>query len=42
MSTSTESISKKITAYQLLGWTPLLLTIIGATTVVVLSVISDL
>lgn len=32
----------KITPYQLLGWTPLLLVAIGSSIVVALSVISDL
>lgn len=42
MSAATKSSKKKITAYQLLGWTPLLLVTIGAGIVVALSVISDL
>jgi hypothetical protein len=42
MSTATKTPGKKITAYQLFGWVPLLITVVGATTIVALSVISDL
>jgi hypothetical protein len=41
MSTATKPKRKKITAYQLFGWTPLLVTAVGANIVVVLSVMSQ-
>jgi hypothetical protein len=41
MSTATKPARKKITAYQVFGWTPLLVTTIGAGIVVVLSVMSQ-
>jgi hypothetical protein len=41
MSTETGS-SKKISAYQLVGWIPLLITVTGATIVVAISVLRDL
>jgi hypothetical protein len=41
MSTTTKPERKKVTAYQLFGWTPLLVTTIGAGIVVALSVISQ-
>ena len=42
MDSALKSARKKITAYQLLGWVPLLITVVGATTVVAFSVIRDL
>jgi hypothetical protein len=42
MSTATKPARKKITAYQLFGWTPLAITTIGAGIVVVISVLRDL
>jgi hypothetical protein len=42
MSKINTSASKKITPYQLLGWTPLFITMVGATVVVALSVLRDL
>jgi hypothetical protein len=41
MSTTTKPERKKVTAYQLFGWTPLLVTTIGAGIVVAVSVISQ-
>lgn len=41
MSTATKPERKKITAYQLFGWVPLLVTALGATIVVALSVMSQ-
>jgi hypothetical protein len=41
MSTTTKPERKKVTAYQLFGWTPLLVTTIGAGIVVALSVMSQ-
>jgi hypothetical protein len=41
MTTEVKSAPKKITAYQLFGWTPLLVTALGAGIVVVLSVMSQ-
>lgn len=41
MNTTTKSASKKITAYQVFGWTPLFITVVGATVVVALSIIRD-
>jgi hypothetical protein len=42
MTTATKPARKKITAYQLFGWTPLAITTIGAGIVVALSVLRDL
>ncbi|WP_426852140.1 hypothetical protein [Candidatus Planktophila dulcis] len=42
MSTPMKTAPKKITAYQLLGWTPLAITAVGAGIVVFLSVLRDL
>jgi len=41
MSTAMKPERKKITAYQLFGWTPLLVTAVGANIVVALSVMSQ-
>jgi hypothetical protein len=41
MSTTTKPVRKKITAYQVFGWTPLAVTAIGASIVVALSVMSQ-
>jgi len=42
METTKTARSKKITAYQIFGWTPLLITTVSAGIVVVLSVLRDL
>ncbi|CAM8629295.1 hypothetical protein [Candidatus Planktophila dulcis] len=42
MNTEIKSERKKITAYQVFGWTPLAITAIGAGIVVFLSVLRDL
>lgn len=42
MTTATKPERKKITAYQLFGWTPLLITTVGASIVVALSVLRDM
>jgi hypothetical protein len=39
MNSALKPARKKITAYQLFGWTPLLITVVGATMVVAFSVI---
>lgn len=41
MSAQTKPARKKVTAYQLFGWAPLLVTAIGAGIVVALSVMSQ-
>jgi hypothetical protein len=41
MNSAIKPAPKKITAYQLFGWTPLLVTTIGAGIVVALSVMSQ-
>jgi hypothetical protein len=42
MTTETRTVKKKITAYQLFGWTPLLVTMVGAGIVVAISVLQGL
>jgi len=42
MNSALKPTRKKITAYQVFGWVPLLITVVGATTVVAFSVIRDL
>jgi hypothetical protein len=42
MSAETKPVKKKITAYQFFGWTPLLITMVGAGIVVAISVSSQL
>jgi hypothetical protein len=42
MSTAIKPARKKISAYQLFGWTPLAITMIGASIVVALSVLRDM
>lgn len=41
MSAALKPARRKITAYQIFGWTPLLVTVIGANIVVVLSILSQ-
>lgn len=42
MSEVAKSSTRSFTPYQLLGWTPLLITVVGATAVVIASVLRDL